>query len=140
MVLPLDLGKERLDARRARDGVVFLELQLGRDTELKRFGETGAKVSGETLQPLERRLLVGLTAEDADVNARVAKIGSDVHSRHRHEADDARVLRGLREESSDFPTDSLGDAVGPAGVTQWQQTRASAPPVPCDSTRSYRRP
>jgi hypothetical protein len=31
----LDVGEERLDSRRARDGIVFLELNLRRDTQLQ---------------------------------------------------------------------------------------------------------
>jgi hypothetical protein len=34
-VLLLDVGEERLDSRRARDGIVFLELNLGRDAQLE---------------------------------------------------------------------------------------------------------
>ncbi len=34
-VLFLDVGEKRLDSRRARDGIVFLELNLRRDTQLE---------------------------------------------------------------------------------------------------------
>jgi hypothetical protein len=34
-VLLLHVGEERLDSRGARDSIVFLELNLGRDTQLE---------------------------------------------------------------------------------------------------------
>src|SRR4051812_44336412 len=97
-------------------------------------------MSGETLQSLERCLLVIRAAEHAYENACVAKIGRNVDGCHGDEADDARVLCRLREKRRDFRADRFGYAVGASSVTQWRLTRACARPAPCGSTRAHRRP
>src|SRR3954470_12677869 len=94
------------------------------------------------VQAIEGRAFLGFTAKDADVNPRVAKIGTDFRSSNGHESDYARVLGRFREECRYLDADRFGDAVRSAGITQRRPPLKStcAPPAPSGSTRARRRP
>src|SRR3954468_15737780 len=70
-VLLLDVGEERLDARGAGDGVVFLELDLGSDPQLQLTRDARTEMRRNAVESVEGRLLLRLAAEHADINARV---------------------------------------------------------------------
>src|SRR6185436_614653 len=125
-ILLLHVGEERLDAGGAGDGVVFLELNLGRHAKLQLSRHARTQKRCDAVESIERRLLLGFAAEDADVHAGVAQIGTDLRTRHRHEADDARILGRFSEECRYLDADRFGDAVRSARVTQKRPPQRSA--------------
>lgn len=72
----------------------------------------------DAVESVESSLLLGFAPEDAHVNPGVPKIGTHFSARHRHEADDARVLGRFGKERCNLYANRFGDAVRPAGVTQ----------------------
>src|ERR1700686_2354712 len=70
-VLFLDVGEERLNSRRTRDGIVFLELNFGRDTELELAGYARSEMQSHAVQPIKRGLFLGIASENAHVHASV---------------------------------------------------------------------
>src|SRR6478752_2833174 len=136
-VLPLHVRQQRLDAGRARDRVVFLELDLRRHAKPERLRNAGAKMRRNAIEPVERRLLLGLAPQHAHVDACVPEIGADIGACHSHETDDPWILCRFCEEARDLDADRFGDAVRPTGVTQTHPPlkSVSARPAPCDSTR-----
>ena len=141
-VLLLHVSEKRLDAGGPSDGVVFLELDLGGYSEPQLACNARAKVRSHAIESVERRLLLGLASKHAYVNAGVAKIGTDLRSGNRNEANDARILCRFSEECRNLDADRFGDAVRSAGVTQRRPPlkSASAPLAPSYSTRAHRQP
>lgn len=92
-VLPLDVSEERLDARRARDCVVFLELDLRSNAQPELARDARSQVRGDAFQSLERCGLLGIAAEHADVNPGMPQIRGDIRAGDRNETDDPGVLR-----------------------------------------------
>src|SRR3990170_1040800 len=117
-VLPLDVSEERLDARRARDCVVFLALDLRSDAQLQLARDTRPQVRCDALESLKRRRLLGITSEHAHINPGVAQIRGDISAGDGNETDDAGVLRRFGEEGRYLNADRFGDAIRPPRVTQ----------------------
>lgn len=140
-VLFLDVGEERLDSRRTRDGIVFLELNLGRDTELELTRHARAEMQSHAVQTIERSLLFGIASENAHVHASVAKVGADLRARHRHEPDYPGILCRFSEEGGYLDADRFGDAVRSTRVTQKRPPLKSVfePLAPSCSTRAHHR-
>ena len=140
-ILSFDVSEKRFDAGGPRDGVVFLELDFGCNPELKRARYARAQMRGNAVEPIERRLLLGITTENTHVDARVPQIGADFGSRDGHESDDARILCRFCEECRNLDADRFGDAVRSTRVTQKRPPpkSMSLQPAPCDNTRARRR-
>jgi hypothetical protein len=140
--MSLDVREKRLDSRRARDGIVFLELNLWRDTKLELARDARAKVRGYAVEAVERRLLLGIAPQNAHVYTSVAEVGTDLRARHRHEADYPGILGRFSEEGGYLDTDRFGDAVRSTRVTQKRPPPKSASelPAPSGSTRARHRP
>jgi hypothetical protein len=118
LVLSLDVGEQRLDAGRPRNGVIFLELDLWRHTESELARDPRPQVRRNAVESIEGSLLLSLASEHAYVNARVPEVGTDFSPRDRHEADDPRIFGRFGEECRDLYANRFGDAVRSAGVTQ----------------------
>jgi hypothetical protein len=117
-ILLLHVGEERLDAGSASDGVVFLELDLRRDTQLELPGNARPQKRSDAIETIEGRLFLGVAAEYADINARVTQIGTHLGAGNGDEADDARILCRFSEEGRYLDADRFGDAVRSTRVTQ----------------------
>src|SRR3954464_11153054 len=117
-VLLLDVGEERLDARRASDGVVLLELDLGCHAQLQLARDPRPQMRRDAVEAVEGRLLFRVATEHAHVDPGVTEVGCDLGARHCHEADDARILGRFGEECRYLDADRFGDAVRSARVTQ----------------------
>ena len=141
-VLLLDIGEERLDSRGTRDGIVFLELNLGRDTQLKLARHARAEVRRHAVEAVEGSLLLGIASQDAHVNPGVAKIGADLRTSDGNEPDDPGILCRFSEEGGYLDADRLGDAVRSTRVTQKRPPpkSVSEPLAPSDSTRARHQP
>src|SRR6266536_3230259 len=85
-------GEERLDARSASNAFVLAELDFRRDAKAERSPHPRAQISGGAGKPVERCGPFGVGAHDADEDARVTEVGSDVDTRDRDEAHDTRIL------------------------------------------------
>jgi hypothetical protein len=118
LVLSLDVREQRLDSRRASDGVVFLELNLGCDSQPQLARDTGTEMGCNTIEAVKRGLLLRIAAEHAHIYACVPQIGTDLGASYGNEADDARVLCRFCEEGCDLDADRFGDAVRSTSVTQ----------------------
>jgi hypothetical protein len=118
VVLSLYVREQRFDSRSASDGIVLLELYLGRDAETELPRHTRAQMRCDAIEAVERCLLLALAAQHADVDTSVAQIGADFSPGHRHEADDSWILCRFGEERRDLDADRFGDAVRSTGVTQ----------------------
>ncbi len=96
----------------------------------------------DAVEPIEGRLLFGIASEDADVDAGVAKVRTDLRARHRDEADYPGILCRFSEEGGYLDADRFGDAVRSTRVTQTRQPPKSVfeQPAPSGSTRARRRP
>jgi hypothetical protein len=75
-------------------------------------------MGGHAVEAIERSLLLGVTPEHAHVHACVAKVGTDLRTGDRDEADDAGILCRFSEEGGYLDTDRFGDAVRSTRVTQ----------------------
>ena len=141
-VLLLDVGEERFDSRGARDGIVFLELNLGRDTQSQLARHSRAEMRRHAVEAVEGSLLLGIASKNAHVNAGVAKIRADLRPRYRHEADYSRILCRFSEEGGYLDADRFGDAVRSTRVTQKRPPLKSMfePLAPSGSTRARHRP
>jgi hypothetical protein len=117
-VLSLDVGEQRLDAGGSRNGVIFLELDLRRDTKSQLPRDAGSQMRSDAVESIKRSLLLSLASEHAYVNACMAEIGTDFGARDSYEADYPRVFGRFGEEGRDLYADRFGDAVRSAGVTQ----------------------
>src|ERR1700736_2882016 len=67
-VMFLDVGEERLDPRRPRDGIVFLELNLWRDTKLQLARYARAQMQRHAVEAIKGGLLLGIASENAHVH------------------------------------------------------------------------
>ena len=137
-VLLLDVGEERLDSRGPRDGVVFLELNLGRHAQLELARDARAEMRSHTVEAIEGSLLFGIASKNAHVYAGVAQIGADLRTGDRNEPDDPGVLCRFSEEGGYLDADRFGDAVRSTRVTQKRPPpkSVSGPLAPSGSTRA----
>ena len=117
-VLLLDVGEERLDSGGTRDGVIFLELNLGRDPQLELPRHARAEMRRHAVEAIESGLFLGIASENAHVHACVAKIRADLRASDRNEADDAGILCRFSEEGGYLDADRFGDAVRSTRITQ----------------------
>jgi len=117
-VLLLDIGEERLDSRGTRDGIVFLELNLGRDTKLQLAPHARAEMRSHAVEAIEGSLLLGIASQNTHVDARVTQIGADLRTGDRNEPDDPGILCRFSEEGGYLDADRFGDAVRSTSVTQ----------------------
>ncbi len=90
------------------------------------------------VETVERSLLLGIAAQDAHINAGVAKIGADLSTGDRNEPDDPGILCRFSEEGGYLDTDRFGDAVRSTRVTQKRPPpkSVSEPLAPSGSTRA----
>ena len=137
-VLLLDVGEERLDSRCARDGIVFLELNLRCDTQLELARHARAEMRCHTVEAIEGSLLLGIASQDAHVNSGVPKIGADLRTGDGNEPDYPGILCRFSEEGSYLDADRFGDAVRSTRVTQKRPPPKSASGrlAPSGSTRA----
>src|SRR5687767_3838713 len=91
----LDLREQRLDARGPLHALVAVEHDFRCEAQPELPSDMCPKVARDALEPLERRVLLRVRAHHAHEDLRVAEVACDVHSRHGHEADDARILHAF---------------------------------------------
>ena len=93
------------------------------------------------VETVEGSLFLRITSEHANVDARVAEIGTHLGARHGDEADYAGILCRFSEEGGYLDADRFGDAVRSTRITQKRlpPKSASEPPAPCGSTRARHR-
>src|SRR5687768_17428110 len=84
----LDLREERLDPSGTGDRVVRLELDVRCDPQAQGAADANLQVARETREALERLLSLGVGAEHADEDLRVAKVAREVDTSDGDEAGD----------------------------------------------------
>src|ERR1700694_1580757 len=98
-------------------------------------------MQGHAVEAVQGSLLLGIASENAHVNASVAKVGTDLGTRYRDEADYPGILCRFSEEGGYLDADRFGAALRSTRVTQKRPPLQSAswPPAPSGSTRARHR-
>src|SRR5947209_19608052 len=133
VILLFGVRQQGFDSRRARDRVVFLELDLGRDAQAQPTCEVRTQVRRDAVQAVKGRLLLAVAAQHADVDTSMTEIGTDLGARHRHESNDSRILCRFSEKGRYLDADRFGDAVRSTCVTQTRQPPMSVCEQPAPS-------